>query len=376
MSVIYSFPSETSIVKILVCSQKVKVVAALQAIVATIVVAASIPAAAAPAEPNRFVGPRSTTIPVNNWAVDKGAFKATPTGDKSKAGTDLVTIFRPIPACRLVDTRGNGAPIQGGAITTNTTRTMTVAGKCGITTTGVVTGLSLSFHAYNGNTALPSVIAMMPVGASNAGSMVGFHSGPMNWFMSAANIKTSSDGSFNVFVGGGATIDLVVDVNGYYQDMNDLDIADQELDILANGTGQAMEISQTGTGDALQLNSSGGGSALVIGSGKISIAGSTTANSSNQAAFIHSTTSATICGTSFSIMKHTMLDNNPDAFILITPRFVTGSGAGHSTTNVPTVEYYVGACNATSASTGHWYIRAGTAGFIASTKFNVLIVTP
>src|ERR1700682_6178555 len=40
--------------------------------------------------------------------------------------------FIRLPPCRIVDTRGNGAPIQGGAFATDEVRTWTIAGLCGL----------------------------------------------------------------------------------------------------------------------------------------------------------------------------------------------------------------------------------------------------
>ncbi len=338
-----------------------------------------------------FSGVRDVSIVMQNWAPNHTGFRATATekvsvvGDKAKAATDPVAVFRPLAACRLVDTRGNGAPITGGPIATGVTRTINASGVCGIPANGL-TGLSISFHAYNGNTALGSVIAMMPVGASTAGSMVGFHSGPMNWFMTSANIKTADSGNFDIFVGGGATLDIIVDVNGYYQNMDAVDVGDQQLDFNGSGIGDILGVNQSGTGNAiyaqsttgsaLRVNSAQAGNALRIVSGRFAIAGSSAVNSTTQAAFIHTTSVSTICATTYSIMKHASLDNNPNALIFITPRRNSvGGDVFPSATDVPSAQYYVGGCNSTSASTGHWYIRNGESTFPVSRSFNVMIIT-
>jgi hypothetical protein len=329
------------------------------------------------------------SIPVKNWRADR-SFKSTSTSAKGggKAATDLVTVFRPVAPCRLIDTRGFPAAVPaGGAIATGTTRTINAGGACGIPTIDVA-ALSITYHSYNPNLGLSSLISMMPVGASTAGAMVGFHSGPMNWFMTAANVKTSSNGNFDINISGGATVDVIIDVNGYFQDINELDVGGQQFDIYGNSIGDVLRVNQSGTGaalgadagaanaTALRASATGaGGTALEIGAGKFSIVGSSALNSTTRTAFVHSTTATTICSgnTQFSIVKHASLDNNPNAVILITPQY--NGSSPHSASAVPTVEYYVGGCNSTSPGTGHWYIRAPGAVFANNTRYNVLIIT-
>ncbi|MET0919416.1 MAG: hypothetical protein ABWY07_13500 [Burkholderiales bacterium] len=127
------------------------------------------------------------------------------------AANDLV--FTPLTPCRLVDTRGNGAPIQGGTFAPNTRRTITPAGACGIPTSSVV-ALQLSFHTQNLTSGNGGYISMMAPGDPVSGLVDVFNLGA-EWSASNAAVQTSGNGAFDVFVAQ-SNPHLIIDVMGYF----------------------------------------------------------------------------------------------------------------------------------------------------------------
>src|SRR5687767_2537616 len=79
------------------------------------------------------------TIPVKGWEADVEGYLAQ--RNQGKAATDLVTVFRPVAPCRLVDTRGFTAAISGGGPIINTRRAFNSSGLCGIPTSAVAISL-------------------------------------------------------------------------------------------------------------------------------------------------------------------------------------------------------------------------------------------
>jgi len=109
-----------------------------------------------------------------------------------------------------VDTRGNGAPIQGGIFTGGSdVRNYAVAGSCGIP--GSAEALSLNFTVVGptGSGFLPSC----PTGgAVPSVSILNFNAGDVR--NNAAAVPTNSSVAFTVNVS--APTHLIIDVNGYY----------------------------------------------------------------------------------------------------------------------------------------------------------------
>ena len=116
--------------------------------------------------------------------------------------------FIGLPPCRIVDTRGNGAPIQGGMITGPAdVRTYDVDGICGIP--AGVDALSLNFTVVGPGaagflTAWPAGGAVPPVSI-------------LNFVVANAAILPVILGAFTV--NASAATHLLVDVNGYFSDV-------------------------------------------------------------------------------------------------------------------------------------------------------------
>jgi hypothetical protein len=380
----------------LMCVGIVTCLTAAHVIAANGMMASALPPAAA-AKTN--AAPVAKEVPVTSWVVDTAAgvakLGAKGAGKQQKAAGDLITVFRPLPGCRLYDSRtGNPSALGtlGGTwFPASALRTLNAGGQCGIPT-GNVAGLSLAINVFNWSNPATGRIAMMPVGQSIVGNQVGFTAA--QWFWTAANVKTTFGGNFDAQILD-ITAELIIDVNGYYQDTDNLDSL-TEMDINYSDTlGDALQVSasaatgsatairadsSSATGIAIEANNFAGGTALRLGSGgKLAIGGASGVNSASNTAFVHSTTASTICATNFSIIKHSQLNDNPGAMIILQPRYetTTASATFHTATSLNAmVGYYVGGCNADSATTGHWYIYTPGVTMAANLRYSVLIINP
>jgi hypothetical protein len=133
----------------------------------------------------------------------------------SRGVSAMGAVTSPIPfiglaPCRIVDTRGNGAPIQGGMFTGGSdVRNYAVAGICGIP--GSAQALSLNFTVV-GPTGSGFLVAWPTGGAVPPVSILNFNAGDIR--NNAAVVPTNSSVSFTVNVS--AATHVIIDVNGYY----------------------------------------------------------------------------------------------------------------------------------------------------------------
>ncbi len=149
------------------------------------------------------------------WTPTAGVSKA-----KSGVKTALATLYQPVPLvpltpCRLADTRaGSGFPAGYGppSISGGTQRTFTITGQCGIPSGA--SAVSFNFAVWGPVTR--GDLRVWPAGGS--APMVS----TVNWeanilaIANAAVVPLSGGGQITVQVDGTGTIDLIVDVNGYY----------------------------------------------------------------------------------------------------------------------------------------------------------------
>jgi hypothetical protein len=118
--------------------------------------------------------------------------------------------FIGLAPCRIVDTRGNGAPITGGMFTGGSdVRNYAVAGICGIP--GSAQALSLNFTVV-GPTAPGFLVSWPTGGAVPPVSILNFNAADVR--NNAAVVPTNSSVSFTVNVS--APTHVIIDVNGYY----------------------------------------------------------------------------------------------------------------------------------------------------------------
>lgn len=132
---------------------------------------------------------------------------------KALGDTNRDLLFTPLTPCRLIDTRGFGAPIQGGYFSPNARRGYVPQGLCNIPAANV-SSLVLSFTTQNLTPASGGYIAMLAPNAavSTTSDIFNLNS---EWSASITVVPTGPAGQFDVYVAT-ATAHVVVDVLGYF----------------------------------------------------------------------------------------------------------------------------------------------------------------
>jgi hypothetical protein len=126
-------------------------------------------------------------------------------------GRDLV--YTPLMPCRMIDTRGFGAPLQGGPFPPDTRRAYTPNGLCGLPTSGLA-AIVVSFTTENHTPNSGGYIAMVGPGAGITASVDVFNIGS-EWSASNTTVPTGPAAEFDVYVSL-ANAEVVVDVLGYF----------------------------------------------------------------------------------------------------------------------------------------------------------------
>src|SRR5438093_5829226 len=167
----------------------------------------------------RFPGAPFTLGQEPDPAVPNWPAPATWSPPRSHAGLTMMgEVTNPLPfigvsPCRILDTRGNGAPIQGGIFTGGSdVRTYSLAGICGIP--AEAQAISLNFTVTGpGQTTAGFLTAWPASGPVPPVSILNWDRVPEQ-IANAAVVPTSSSASIKVNVS--APTHVVVDVNGYY----------------------------------------------------------------------------------------------------------------------------------------------------------------
>jgi hypothetical protein len=151
---------------------------------------------------------------VPNWPAPAAW---TPAGSKGLlAEVSNPLPFEPVTPCRVADTRGNG--FTGGygppSLASFSTRNFTITGQCGIP----VTARAVSFQfTVTGMGANGNLVAFPQGGAQPTSSV-------LNWNASSVAIGNgtvvalSSAGGLSIFSNSPSSVELIIDVNGYYYD--------------------------------------------------------------------------------------------------------------------------------------------------------------
>lgn len=127
------------------------------------------------------------------------------------ANRDL--LYTPIAPCRLVDTRGFNAPIQGGAFAPNERRSYEPQGRCSVPTSNVAS-LMLSVTTQNLTPQSGGYLTILAPGSPVSVANDVFNLGAA-WSSLATTVMTGTAGQFDVFVNG-ANAHVVVDIVGYF----------------------------------------------------------------------------------------------------------------------------------------------------------------
>ncbi|MBK9065164.1 MAG: hypothetical protein IPL89_18615 [Acidobacteria bacterium] len=145
----------------------------------------------------------STTVTVNGPTTVTATFA--PVGS---AG-----LFYPLPPCRVLDTRNQAGPLGAPPLQPNATRSFDVAGVCGIPADAVAISANLTVTTVGA----PGELVVFPADVSRPNtSSISFRAGRTranNAIVALANASTT----FSVFNNSAATVDFIVDVNGFFR---------------------------------------------------------------------------------------------------------------------------------------------------------------
>ena len=227
--------------------------------------------------------------------------------------------FIGITPCRVADTRGNGYTGQYGppALVANATRGFTITGVCGIP--GTAQAVSFNFAALN-------------VGA--AGDLRVFPAGGGVPSVSTLNYNANTPNIANAAVvelGGGSitvqadavSIDLIIDVNGYYAPAAGTGTSNTFLGMNAGNSGD----NNTGFGDHV-LTNNGASNNTAIGSQALNantIGGDNTAIGASALLTNHSGNSNTATGTNALLANYSGSNNTAVGWHALTTNYGGGT---------------------------------------------------
>src|SRR5438093_13013974 len=101
---------------------------------------------------------------IANWAAPASWSPTRASGVRTLSDATPPLPFIGLPPCRILDTRGNGAPIQGGIFTGGSdVRNYAVAGICGIPASSA---LSLNFTVTGPGQTTPGFLTAWPTGGA------------------------------------------------------------------------------------------------------------------------------------------------------------------------------------------------------------------
>lgn len=124
--------------------------------------------------------------------------------------------FYSLTPCRAVDTRGNGAPIQGGVLVSGVPRSLPLAGVCGIPLTAAAVSLNVTTVQATG----AGAVTLYPWGEGVPGTTaISFPASVAranNGVLALAFDGTGKLGAVATVTGGGS-VHLIIDVNGYFE---------------------------------------------------------------------------------------------------------------------------------------------------------------
>jgi hypothetical protein len=151
-----------------------------------------------------------TSTPTNTPTI-------TPTNTPTSTPTNTPTgvpgrDFWTVAPCRVIDTRNPNGPLGGPALVGGSARTFTIANQCGIPADATVVFVNVTIT----NPSAAGHLTFYPTGVSPPlASTINFRSGQTR--ANNAILPLSPAGSLDVFCGGSGTVDLILDVYGYFR---------------------------------------------------------------------------------------------------------------------------------------------------------------
>jgi uncharacterized repeat protein (TIGR01451 family) len=158
---------------------------------------------------------------LSNTATVTAPGDVTDLDETNNSATDTDTLaglgFFTLVPCRVIDTRGLGAPIGGPVLQGEETRVFAVVGHCDIPSTAKV----LSINVTATQSPVPGHVRLFPAGqAVPTASTLNYAAGQTR--ANNAIVSLNGDGELAVFVGQpvGTTVHMIIDVNGYFDEMS------------------------------------------------------------------------------------------------------------------------------------------------------------
>src|SRR5436309_1083054 len=150
---------------------------------------------------------------IPNWSAPASWSPTRAAGLRTLSDATPPLPFIGLPPCRILDTRGNGAPIQGGIFTGGSdVRDYAIPPICGVPSG--VKAVSLNFTVTGpGQTTAGFLLAWPTGGAVPPVSILNWDR-PQQQIANAAVVPTNGSGSITVNVS--APTHLIMDINGYY----------------------------------------------------------------------------------------------------------------------------------------------------------------
>jgi hypothetical protein len=152
-------------------------------------------------------------IPLNNWTVPP--YTQESSGITTMADVTPPRAFIGIQPCRVADTRGNGAPIQGGIFPDSGLRTWDVTGICGIP--AGTDAISVNFSVVSAAaTPLGGFLLAWPIGQAPPPTAIMTYGPGTTIISNAAIVPLGPSEQLRVNVS--HSTHIIMDVNGYFSD--------------------------------------------------------------------------------------------------------------------------------------------------------------
>ena len=192
-------------------------------------------------------------------------------GRHALATGPLALPFIAVFPCRLVDTRGNGAPLTGGFLPAATVRNYTLAGLCNIPTTAQAISLNVTVVNPTG----PGFLAIWPQGGTFPPvSTLNYLGNDVIVNAAVVPLSTLYTGGISVALGvsGG---DVILDTNGYYEPRAEVDTFNGVTGDVTLVAGANITITPLANNFTISATGGAGGVTSVAGTNGISASPST-----------------------------------------------------------------------------------------------------
>jgi len=147
-------------------------------------------------------------------SIDDGLAPSLGADPCAERSTPVATSFYTVTPCRVLDTRGPTGALGGPALQPSATRIFVVAGTCGLP----AAARSVSVNVTVTNPATPGHLILFPgIGSAPLASTINFVPGRTRANNAVVALASDGSGSIAVKNGSAGTVDLVLDVNGYFQ---------------------------------------------------------------------------------------------------------------------------------------------------------------